>query len=325
MEIFMEKKVQHLKIFSYVAINLIDETILKINPIIHKFGYEFISLTIKELEQKFSDLIFDIYPGNINPKDNPEISSEFHGGYFTSPLFDHEVFFSKGKIYFLKSINHSIAVKEGFGIVGTIGGNEAYKDIDSFADYLITNFRILKEGTVKRIATFQFYETGGRYMHGFDTSERTFGQRFIIEDKDIPILQKLLSKDFKINSIYELAIKNLNLSYDIKNLETRYITLMTALESLFNRGRDQITHIVSRHLAIIVSSNKEDFEENYKNFKELYGKRSTIIHGDKIKDENLEELVLKLENLVRKAILFCLNQELNKDELFNYLNSKGYE
>ena len=136
-------------------------------------------------------------------------------------------------------------------------------------------------------------------------------------------LSEKFVKGFKSNSLTELSISNFNLSYEISDLKTRYITLMTCLESLFNQGRDQITHTVSRHLTLIISNSEKEFQENYYRVKNLYGLRSAIVHGSSTK-ENLSDATSELQNKVRQAINYCLQLNYNKKELFDKLNSMGF-
>jgi Apea-like HEPN len=98
---------------------------------------------------------------------------------------------------------------------------------------------------------------------------------------------------------------------------------MTCLESLFNLGRDQITHTVSRHLSIILSTNATEFQLNYKRIKKLYGIRSTIVHGGTT-NEKIEDVTYELQDKVSKAMLYCFKTDLNKSELFDKLNQSGY-
>jgi len=132
---------------------------------------------------------------------------------------------------------------------------------------------------------------------------------------------------YKENKLIELALNNFNLSYDIIDLKTRFVTLTTSLESLFNYGKGEITHIISRHLALVVSSNKDEFYFNCKAIKKLYGVRSAIVHGS-TQSADLMGLILQLEDYVRRAINYCstLSDTLFPDTkaLFEFLNSAGY-
>ncbi|MEH1998052.1 MAG: hypothetical protein V7L00_04635 [Nostoc sp.] len=100
--------------------------------------------------------------------------------------------------------------------------------------------------------------------------------------------------------------------------------LITALESIFSLGRDQITHTVARHSSLLISNTKEEFQNNYSKIKKLYNQRSNFIHGSNDKINLPEEDIDFTEELVRRAIIFWINLGGDKQQLFNYFNRLGY-
>ena len=117
----------------------------------------------------------------------------------------------------------------------------------------------------------------------------------------------------------------------------RFVVLMISLESIFNKSaQDPIQHILSRHVALTLSSDKTTFECYFKELKRLYNIRSTILHG-KIKGDELKKVgnikshAVRLEEIVRSVLRWLVwlydyeNSEPTKESLFTYLNSKGFE
>ena len=98
---------------------------------------------------------------------------------------------------------------------------------------------------------------------------------------------------------------------------------MTCLESLFNLGKDQIAHTIARHLSIIISKDKAEFNTNYSRIKKLYNIRNSIVHGGEYKRDIVQDY-LELSNKVRAAINYCNVEGLTKEKLFEELNSRGY-
>ena len=98
---------------------------------------------------------------------------------------------------------------------------------------------------------------------------------------------------------------------------------MTCLESLFNLGKDQIAHTISRHLALILSSDKDEFKINYARIKKLYNIRNGIVHGVEYKG-NLMDDYIDLCEKVRRAINYCNTAGLTKEQLFEHLNLSGF-
>src|SRR5690606_26635296 len=115
-----------------------------------------------------------------------------------------------------------------------------------------------------------------------------------------------------------------NMVYDLPDGRLRIITLITCLESLFNLGRDQIAHTISRHLSIIISDSKDQFKENYLHLKKLYNIRSSIVHGGDYKGNVINDY-LELSDKVRTAIRYCNIPDLTKEKLFDDLNAKGFK
>jgi hypothetical protein len=111
--------------------------------------------------------------------------------------------------------------------------------------------------------------------------------------------------------------------YDLPDGRIRFVTLMTCLESLFNLGKDQIAHTIARHLSIIISTDKSQFNTNYTLIKKLYNKRNSIVHGGEYKGDIIQDY-LDLSNKVRAAIGYCNVDGLTKEKLFEDLNSIGF-
>ena len=136
-------------------------------------------------------------------------------------------------------------------------------------------------------------------------------------------LGNIYEDSFNPNQLTELAIDNFNLSYNIVDVRTKYLSLMTCLESLFNTSTNQISHTVSRHLALIISKNIDEFNNNYRRIKELYGIRNRIVHGGTV-SEDISKATDDLQEKARIAINDCLKTNLNKLQLFEKFNVMGY-
>ncbi len=143
-------------------------------------------------------------------------------------------------------------------------------------------------------------------------------------------------------SYLELALKSFLESYNIEDDKLKFVVLMIALESIFNRSKDEpIRHIISRHAALTLTRDKRTFDDYVKRLKFLYDLRSSIVHGklenkDDDKDyrkykKNLEQIgnySLELEEIVRNVLkkliiqnkLFNSDTPQNKEDLFKLLN-----
>lgn len=320
----MEKDKEYtIETFAYIA-NL-NTSILLLNNWLRLQGFEFIEVDLTTFQDKFGALVY--YKEGLEPDHKVLIGNEtLHGDFYTlfsnSPFFDTEILINKTGVILLRKvdsykqlvINNSVKIQM-----------ESAAITQKFTEELIRKFRLFKTGNIHRLSLFEIHSDTrlvSMRMTGVKTQIRP-AKNFYLEDSDVNTLLDLLESKINITKLNEIALLNFEESYHISNPKIRFITLITSLESLFNFGKDQIVHTISRHLSLIISDTKVDFETNYKQIKKLYGKRSAIVHGggEKVSDDEL----LEVENLVRKALMFTLKHSYStKEELFLYLNSKGY-
>lgn len=311
---------------SYAHILNTDRSILKLNPIIEKFGYSFMCVTASEFEKEFSEILN--IPKNTERKltiiigrEQHGISHELHHALIHNPVFGLKFMHMEyPEIILLKK-------NENFELTGDFYDSSiemnAFTSFHSFVSDLLLQLRLLKAGEIFCSQSFQITsETRQISFRRFEISIGSFGD-YILNDVEVDVLSKTLKHNFESNSLTELAVKNFNIVYNLPDGRIRFITLMTCLESLFNQGKEQIAHTIARHLAIILSKNKDEFIENYTRTKKLYNARNAIVHGSEHKG-NLVEDYLDLAEKVRKAINYCNKSELSKEGLFAELNTRGF-
>lgn len=312
----------------YALIKNVDETILKLNPIIKDKGYEFVSFNLCELEKKFSNLY------SLPEKYNTSKSIVFDGGITVSNIFyqayQNSPFTSStltnSKAFFFKRIknfdqlvvNNTIEFEESAKVMG---------EMQKFRNDLIRKLQLFKNGDIISPIIFQIYTDSrkvGSQLIGRVMKPAT-NKVYSINDIDITKLEKHLNEDLESTELTKLAEMYFETSYESYDVKIRFTNLIIALESLFNRSKDQISHIIARHLSLIISQNKEEFKINYKRIKKLYGIRSQIVHGQTVKfKENINDMTDEVQNHVRTAILYCIRTKMTKEELFLFLNSTGY-
>lgn len=314
---------------SYALFKNVDETILKLNPIIKETGYVFVSFDLAELEKKFSDLYS--LPSKYNTErllkmeEGVVISNEFYQAYINHSLGginlteSHEIFFLKRiENFHIEVINNVVQSSDSMKVA---------LEFKNFTTILIKKLRLFKNGFIMSPVHFQiskkYRHVGKKFTRGIlQSSSRTV---YSILDNEITELKNHLNQKFETNDLTRLAEMYFENCYELFDDKAIIINLITALESIFNRSNNQISHIIARHLSLIISSNKEEFRINYKRIKKIYGYRSQIVHGQKIEfKENILELTNELYDLTRKAIIHCFNLEMDKDEFFDYLNAKGF-
>lgn len=311
---------------SYAHIINTDKSILKLNPAIEKFGYQFVCINATELEKNYSEIV------NI-PKSNDRkltiiigmnqhaISHELNKALFHDSTFGQRFIHSEyPEITLLKKIDN-------FKLTGDINDfvneHNNFLSFYSFVNDLILQLRLFKAGEIRCSQHFQM--TSETRQVSFRKTEISIGSRgnYSLNNEEAKELSGILKANYISNALTELAINNFSIVFNIPDVRIRFITLMTCLESLFNLGKDQIAHSIARHLSIIISENKEQFQENYLRIKKLYNIRNSIVHGGEHKSDLVQDY-LDLADKVRRAINFCNTSELSKEKLFEDLNSRGY-
>ncbi|MCB0631275.1 MAG: HEPN domain-containing protein [Saprospiraceae bacterium] len=358
----MNKQVSF-EVEAYALFKNVDETLLKLNPIIRKDGYEFVLFDFAELEEKFSDLysLPKKYEIKKRIKLGPDkiVSYEFLSAYGNHSFGENTIHWKK-KTLFLKRIESfhrpvtsllndetekllfQITEKEkrsGFKAVldklessheNAINVETAIKiggEFQRFKNELIRKLQLFKNGDLICPVEFQIEKSSREivYILTAGVSKPSSNNSFSISDEEVEKLRIHLSQDLESTALTELAESLFFSSYEVHDYKVRFTILMSALESLFNRSKDQISHIIARHLALIISSGKEEFETMYNRVKKLYGIRSQIVHGQSVKfKEDIIDQTNELQDLTRTAILYCMKSKKTKDELFSYLNAKGY-
>jgi hypothetical protein len=312
---------------TYSIIENIDNSIIAINNYVRDNGYEFVEVEITELESKFSNLFHlpETYDRTSEIQINDQkVSKQFYDLFSKSRLYNKDSRVT-GRIVLLKRVK-KFEQKISGEHVNLKTPTSILFETSEFSRVLVRKLRLFKKGDIRFYKVFHKEEfTNQIYNSLSQTNNNNSGELYsVTEEEIIELLIHLNEINFE-NQLCNLGLKNFELTYNIYDYSVKYISLMTVLESIFNKGRDQITHIVSRHLAILVSKNSIEFQSNYKRIKNLYNLRSKIVHGNELKPK--DELVKStkiLEDYVREALKFCLKINKNKDQLFDLLNEKGF-
>lgn len=154
---------------------------------------------------------------------------------------------------------------------------------------------------------------------------------------------KKLDSPLPSKSSLELAFESFELSYEIRDNNLSFLTLMNALEVLLKPSSAQIelTNTLSRNGAVLLGKNKENSNKIFRELKCLYAIRSSIVHtgepknckktGKKRKNLSNFELVERfriLRGYVRESIkemnFIMEKEEKSKDEILNKLNTYGF-
>ena len=117
----------------------------------------------------------------------------------------------------------------------------------------------------------------------------------------------------KENSFLDIAKRRFSSALTRTNQIDQLIDLTVSLESLFAPSPGEITVRLSNRMATLLAKNDSQRENYWIFIKKVYNLRSGIIHGDSLrsteingKKYTLDEILIKLVDLTRKAILIYL-------------------
>jgi len=228
----------------------------------------------------------------------------------------HGIVNKDGKIYYIK------------GLPKNLKGNRRYI-ID-----LLSKLILFKEGYVSLpVQVGRAYISNEKlkkaeyvgYSLGINRREPIYNLSF----EEIKRLNKFIYEiklPFKQHYL-QFALDNLEESIRIKKRELSFLTLMIGFESLFNLGKNQITHTISRHTALLMGKDKEESNQIYGEMKDFYKMRSKLIHANHKSKGSLtvnNNTITRLRNLLRDCIKKISTLELEKEILFKYLNERGF-
>lgn len=319
----------------------IDISILSLNKIIKKDGYEFVPIKLSELEISFSEVFYipreykpSFFKGNAIFNLTTDRFKEALKYYFALNLYSEDGNHDD-EVYLLKKINNCF-IEQGDNYILLNESILAESELVKYVKRLMRILRLYKKGQIEFQGYFSIFKNERRVISKHKTPKTPIHDKngYKISDDDLDNLNSLLRTELEIPELLTLALESFELTYETEYPKIKFVLFMIALESIFNRSsHEPISHILSRHSALLLSATREEFDSQYKKIKDLYNTRSTIVHGST--DENnlkkfrlkLPEHLIELEDLTRKIILKCISLKDidNKDSLFNYLNKKGFE
>lgn len=300
------------KLYFFAPIGNVDDSILKIKL---KQGFEIDSMSFDE-GSKFIATIEKMAPEDIGRWRH------------------YQTVFSQRKLFFIRNSFDFDLPKSENG--NPLFSSELYMFINNLVDQnLVIPLRLLrlfKEGNIHMPFWCIYGLTNGIPMvilAGGGTFFTQYQDLFHLDDSEIENAQKYLEiTKMPLNFDYlKLAHENFELSYTVHNPSLSFLSLMIASEVLFNPGSGDITYRISRNFAVLLGNSVDDAKRIQKEIKELYKKRSSLVHSGKEiwifvgEDDD----VSKIRNYVRESIKKIIPMNLPKDDLLDLLNSKGFE
>jgi hypothetical protein len=146
-----------------------------------------------------------------------------------------------------------------------------------------------------------------------------------VNQNNTPLVNAFLANtSFPLTPEYiQTALEHWEESLRSSKQHIEFLSLMMALETLFNVGAQDIRYRVSRSVAVLLGHDAEDADYIFNSVREAYDIRSKLVHTGKAK--GLEKVWFwHLRHLVRDAILRLRQLALPKEEVSMRLTRLGF-
>ena len=199
--------------------------------------------------------------------------------------------------------------------------------VQGYLEPTIRLLRLFKEGNIcMPLHCFYINNKNPKRLMEMGTIRHIVIEPFTLNSNEITDLQKFI-ENTKIPFSYsylQLAFENFEVSYELLNYYLSFLSLMIALETLFNPGQTELRYRISRNTAVLLGGNSdEDSKTIFSKVKRLYDLRSEVVHTGKKTIIKKDDLLL-LRHYVRESIKEIYKLNKNKDKLLEYLNSCGF-
>jgi hypothetical protein len=196
----------------------------------------------------------------------------------------------------------------------------------------LRTMRLFKEGNILMPATVEVFvydnnEFEPESASVISTTIYYSREIYKLTDLEAITLQEFFHKtQFPFQEFIQLAFDYFEFSYHTHKIEMSFLSLMTSLEILFNRGNAELTYRISRNIAVLLGDDIDNSSEIFKNIQDLYGKRSIIVHSGKASKKNplSKDDILKLRDYVRRSIKELIVINKSKDEILDILNASCF-
>jgi len=234
---------------------------------------------------------------------------------------------SENKLYYIaNSFESDIEMGNDGALTGFPSGMGEFSNnrVHGYLDHAIRLMRLFKEGNICIPLEYYYFidcDTP-KLFSSEDRSLHVSPAPYTLKSSEIPDLQGFIQNTelpFKESSL-QLAFGSFELSYQTNDRNLAFLSLMISLETLFNSGRQKLSYRISRNTAVLLGKEKEDSETIFSDIKDLYDKRSKIVHTGNSNIVDQDDL-LKLRHYVRESIKEINKLDKNKDEFLKMLDS----
>ncbi len=185
---------------------------------------------------------------------------------------------------------------------------------------IVALLRLFKDGDFHNpLENFQvpFWANAGQGIH-YNLCDRWIPEdrNYILEREEAKGFTEFYKKSLRFTDDRRMfiALERFDLAYGKKRFEDNIIDYVIAFEALFGTMQNNIGMEIGLKSGFLVEDSKEEITEIYKFMQDVYGLRSSIVHGDENKKINKRVYLFSWDNATgsdRERILRFLRDDLN--------------
>jgi len=187
--------------------------------------------------------------------------------------------------------------------------------------------RLFKEGRIGTLWYFFYKKENDKIIPYIDIRQPFIEgyEPYNLEITELADLNNFIdSCNFPFSLPYlQLAYDNFEESYHTENNHMAFLSLMIAVEALFNVGQHDLRYRISRSLAVLLSETVEMGEEIFGEIKQFYDKRSLLVHTGRVMNLSYDDII-ELRDYLRASIKKIYDLNIPKDALAKKLTALGY-
>ena len=200
-------------------------------------------------------------------------------------------------------------------------------EIKPYLESILTALRLFKEGDIAYWDEYIYRPEERKKLYSFHSPKSKINHNLIysINSDEIDECNDFINAFIPPESEYlKLALEQFSNSYIAVNLESAFLCLMISLEALYSKSHQELSFRLARNCAIVLGNDYEGSDLVFQDIKELYKKRSNLIHGNSKAGKITRDDLYKCRDYVRWSIKKFI--ELNEDHgtLLNKLDTLGF-
>jgi hypothetical protein len=191
---------------------------------------------------------------------------------------------------------------------------------------ILTKLRLWKDGSV-RVPISAFYYIYANQVILVSMSQdllHSENRLYHLENKELRPLNQFLKRSLSPKQPYlQLALETFEQTFRVPHNELEFLSLMICLEALLNDGTSELRYKLARGAAVLLGESRLDAETIFKNVKQLYDKRSTLVHTGSRRSLTTTDTFL-LRSYVRRMLRKLVLLDRKKEDITAALTCLGF-